>query len=230
MHLNFVKRSTLSVNYVCNSFFSAKLFLQPCLFFFILLRIAKCPFKRLFKKSWSLCAANNIFKYKTAIMIKNVLGSLLLVCAMFASFTGMAQDQKLIDEKILTEYFAKNKIKAMRTPSGLYYTISKKGTGENAKAGKQVTMNYIGKFLDGKKFDGNVDENFAPAGGRTPLTFTLGVGQVIKGWDEGVQLLNKGARGTLYIPSGLAYGPGGRGPIPPNSILMFDVELLSMAD
>ena len=171
-----------------------------------------------------------LIKYKPGIMIKNVLGSLLLVCAMFASFTGMAQDQKAIDDKILTEYFTKNKIKAMKTPSGLYYTISKKGTGENAKAGKQVSMNYLGKFLDGKKFDGNVDENFAPAGGRTPLAFTLGVGQVIKGWDEGVQLLNKGARGTLYIPSGLAYGPNGRGPIPPNSILMFDVELLSMAE
>ena len=67
-------------------------------------------------------------------------------------------------------------------------------------------MNYLGKFLDGKKFDGNVDENYVST--RQVLTFNLGVGQVIKGWDEGVQLLNPGCRATLYIPSGLAYGPG----------------------
>jgi FKBP-type peptidyl-prolyl cis-trans isomerase FkpA len=160
-------------------------------------------------------------------MIKNTLAGLLVIATLFAAHIGFAQDQKAIDEKILTAYFAKNNIKATRTPSGLYYTISKKGTGNNAKGGQQVTMNYIGKFLDGKKFDGNVDDNFQPANGRQPLSFTLGVGQVIKGWDEGVQLFNTGSRGTIYIPSGLAYGPSGRGPIPANSVLVFDVELLS---
>ena len=162
-------------------------------------------------------------------MIKTGLGSLLLVLVMLAAGKAFAQDQKAIDDKILTEYFAKNKIKATKTPSGLYYVVHKKGTGDNVTSGKQVSMNYLGKFLDGKKFDGNVDENFQPVNGRTPLNFTIGVGQVIKGWDEGVQLLNTGERATLYIPSGLAYGPGGRGPIPPNAILMFDVELISFA-
>jgi FKBP-type peptidyl-prolyl cis-trans isomerase len=160
-------------------------------------------------------------------MIKNTIAGLLFVATVLVANIGFAQDQKAIDEKILTEYFAKNKIKATRTPSGLYYTISVKGSGNNAKAGQQVTMNYIGKFLDGRKFDGNVDDNFQPANGRQPFGFALGTGQVIKGWDEGVQLLNKGCRGTLYIPSGLAYGPNGRGPIPANSVLVFDVELLS---
>jgi len=160
-------------------------------------------------------------------MIKNTLTCLLFVATFLIAHTGFAQDQKAIDEKILTEYFAKNNIKATRTASGLYYSISVKGSGPNAKAGQQVSMNYIGKFLDGRKFDGNVDDNFQPANGRQPFTFTLGAGQVIKGWDEGVQLLNKGCRGTLYIPCGLAYGPNGRGPIPANSVLLFDVEVLS---
>ena len=161
-------------------------------------------------------------------MIKNVLGSLLLLCAVFFTVSASAQDQAAKDEQILKEYFAKNKIKATRTASGLYYVVKKKGTGPNAKANQQVNMNYLGRFLDGKKFDGNVDENFAPVPGRTLLTFTLGVHQVIAGWDEGIQLLNKGERAVLYIPSALAYGPGGRPSIPPNSILMFDVELVSM--
>ena len=160
-------------------------------------------------------------------MTKTILGSLLLICTMFVSNKGIAQGQSAIDDKILTEYFAKNKIKATKTSSGLYYTISKKGTGANAKAGQQVSMNYLGKFLDGKKFDGNVDENYTPVAGRDLLKFKLGIRQVIAGWDEGIQLLNPGTRGTLYIPSGLAYGPGGRGPIGPNAVLVFNVELVA---
>jgi FKBP-type peptidyl-prolyl cis-trans isomerase len=157
-------------------------------------------------------------------MVKYFVGALLLVCSVLRPASGFAQDQKAIDDKILTEYFTKNKIKASKTESGLYYTISKKGEGIKAKPGQKVTMKYLGKFLDGNKFDSNVDDNFNMV---RPLTFTLGVHQVIPGWDEGVQLLNTGARGTLYIPSGLAYGPSGRGRIPANSVLVFDVELVS---
>jgi FKBP-type peptidyl-prolyl cis-trans isomerase FkpA len=160
-------------------------------------------------------------------MTKSIITGLLLMCGLFMGTTAFSQDQKSIDDKLITEYLAKNKIKASKTPSGLYYVITKKGTGENATAGQQLTMNYIGKFMDGKVFDGNVDENYKPVNGRPAFTFTLGVGQVIRGWDEGVQLLNKGCRATLFLPSGIAYGPSGRGPIPPNSVLVFDVEVLS---
>jgi FKBP-type peptidyl-prolyl cis-trans isomerase FkpA len=160
-------------------------------------------------------------------MIKNLLGSLLLLCTVFFATTASAQDQAKKDDDILKAYFAKNKIKATKTASGLYYVIHKAGEDETAKAGKQVGMNYLGRFLDGKKFDGNIDENYVPVQGRNVLTFTLGVGQVIKGWDEGIQLLSKGSRATLYIPSHLAYGPNGRPSIPPNAILMFDVEMIS---
>jgi len=101
--------------------------------------------------------------------------------------------------------------------------ITTKGLGPNAKPGKKVTMNYTGKLLNGKMFDSNTD----PAKGHVqPFTFTLGVGQVIKGWDEGVQQLKLGSKGTLFIPSGLGYGEhGAGGDIPPNAVLVFDVEV-----
>lgn len=158
-------------------------------------------------------------------MIKSIAGTLVLFFSMLAATTGFAQTQAEKDEKILTEYFAKNKIKASRTASGLYYVISKKGTGPNAKPGQQVAMKYYGKFLDGRRFDGNMDENFELKG--NPFSFNLGSHQVITGWDEGVQFFNTGSRGTLYLPSALAYGERGVGPIPPNSVLVFDVELVS---
>lgn len=161
-------------------------------------------------------------------MTRHILGSLLLLCTMFFSLAAVAQDQAQKDEAILKAYFSKNKIKkAIKTPSGLYYVIHKPGEGPTAQAGKPVGMNYLGRFLDGKKFDGNIDEKWSPVPGRQVLNFTLGVGQVIKGWDEGIQLLSRGSRATLYIPSHLAYGADGRPGIPPNAILMFDVEVVT---
>ena len=155
----------------------------------------------------------------------NTIKTILFACTMLFAVTAVAQSQNEKDEAILKEYFKKNKIKATRTATGLYYVITKKGTGENAKKGQTVSMNYLGMFLDGKKFDGNVDENYKST--RSPLNFQLGVGQVVAGWDEGIQLLNPGTRATLYLPSSVGYGPSGRGPIPPNTIMVFNVELLS---
>ncbi|MBL7719061.1 MAG: FKBP-type peptidyl-prolyl cis-trans isomerase [Flavipsychrobacter sp.] len=161
-------------------------------------------------------------------MTKTILSSLLLLCSVFMSVSASAQDQAKKDDAILAAYFKKNKIKAEKTSTGLYYVIHKPGEGEKARKGQKVGMNYLGRFLDGKKFDGNIDEQYAPVAGRQVFVFTLGAGQVIAGWDEGVQLLNKGTRATLYLPSHLAYGPDGRPGIPPNSILMFDVEVMSV--
>ena len=130
------------------------------------------------------------------------------------------------DDNTLQAYFKEHNLHPKKTASGLYYTITKPGTGEKAKPGEKIGMSYLGKTLDGKKFDGNVDDNF---NNTRPFSFTLGVGQVIKGWDEGIALLNKGAKATLYLPSDLAYGPQSPTPaIPPNSALVFDVEVLSI--
>jgi FKBP-type peptidyl-prolyl cis-trans isomerase FkpA len=135
-----------------------------------------------------------------------------------------AAKQVGIDEKLLTDYFKANNIKATKTASGLYYTISQKGTGENASAGDTVTVNYTGKLINGNAFDSNTDPKFQHV---QPFSFVLGRHQVISGWDEGIALLNKGAKGKLFIPSTMAYGSQAKGnDIPSNSILIFDVELV----
>ena len=105
------------------------------------------------------------------------------------------------------------------TASGLKYTIVKKGNGVMPKAGQTIKVHYTGKFLDGKIFDSSVQRN-------EPFSFAVGTGQVIKGWDEGLLLMSKGEKCVFIIPPQLGYGAGGAGPIPPNSTLVFEVELI----
>jgi FKBP-type peptidyl-prolyl cis-trans isomerase len=139
-----------------------------------------------------------------------------------------AAAQKGIDDQLLQDYFTKNKLKPLKTASGLYYVITKQGTGAAAKPGQYVTVNYTGKTLDGKPFDSNIDPQFNHV---QPFSFQLGKGQVIKGWDEGIALIKKGGKGTLFIPSNLAYGErGAGGAIQPNAVLMFDVEVKDVTD
>ncbi len=135
-------------------------------------------------------------------------------------------DQAAIDDKLLQDYFKEKNIQPTKTKSGLYYMVSRKGAGPNAKPGKKVTMNYTGKTLNGTVFDSNTDPQFKHV---QPFSFTLGMGQVIPGWDEGVQLLQIGSKATFFIPSGLAYGPRAAGPnIPANTVLLFDVEVVGI--
>jgi FKBP-type peptidyl-prolyl cis-trans isomerase FkpA len=135
-------------------------------------------------------------------------------------------DQAKTDDKTIKEYLTKNNIQAKKTSSGLYYVITQNGTGENAQPGKKVTMNYTGKTTNGNVFDSNTDPKFNHV---QPFSFTLAMGMVIQGWDEGVQLLKPGSKATFFIPSGLAYGDKGAGAaIPPNTVLVFDVELVSI--
>ena len=96
------------------------------------------------------------------------------------------------------------------------------GTGEASKAGDMVSMHYTGWLTNGKKFDSSVDRN-------EPFDFQLGVGQVIPGWDQGVEGIKVGGKRKLTIPSHLGYGEfGAGGVIPPNATLVFDVELLAI--
>lgn len=106
------------------------------------------------------------------------------------------------------------------TPSGLQYIIVQPGTGAEAKAGSTVSVDYTGYLTDGTKFDSSI--------GGKPIVFPLGAGAVIPGWDEGLQGMKVGEKRRLIIPPQLAYGAPGRGPIPPNATLVFDVELMNV--
>ena len=106
------------------------------------------------------------------------------------------------------------------TASGLRYQIIQKGTGAKAEKGQQVSVHYQGALIDGTVFDSSYKR-------KEPIEFQLGIGQVISGWDEGLQLLHVGDKARFVIPSDLAYGSAGAvGVIPPDAILVFDVELV----
>ena len=113
--------------------------------------------------------------------------------------------------------------KTVTTASGLKYVDVVVGKGASPATGKTVKVHYTGTLEDGKKFDSSVDRN-------EPFSFTIGVGQVIKGWDVGVMTMKVGGKRKLIIPSNLGYGArGAGGTIPPNATLLFDVELLDVA-
>ena len=95
------------------------------------------------------------------------------------------------------------------------------GTGDIAVAGKQVTVHYVGVFSDGKKFDSSIDRG-------APFTFKLGAGEVIKGWDIGVEGMKVGGKRILVVPPSLGYGEKDYGPIPGNSTLIFEIQLLGI--
>ncbi len=111
--------------------------------------------------------------------------------------------------------------KVVTKPSGLKIQDLRVGKGALAKAGQSVSVNYRGTLQNGKMFDQSY--------GRGPFDFNLGAGQVIPGWDEGVAGMRVGGKRKLIIPSALAYGPGGQGPIPPSATLIFTVELLKVS-
>ncbi len=136
---------------------------------------------------------------------------------------GRSQSRAERDDAELRAYFDKNMIRPIKTSNGVYCLITQKGTGDYAQAGQEISVNYTGKILDGKIFDSNVDEKYKHTG---PFTFRLGTGMVIRGWDDALILFNTGCKGTIYIPSSMAYGPTSPGKgIPPNSILVFDIEV-----
>ena len=137
--------------------------------------------------------------------------------------TTEAKDYSGIDDAIIQKYITDNAItNAQKQPSGVYYVpIVSVPNGVQAAADKTVSVLYTGRFMDGRVFDSSIDPT-------KPFRSVLGGGFVIPGWDIGISLMRKGEKGLLLIPSALAYGPKGSGPIPPNSVLRFEVELTNV--
>ena len=121
------------------------------------------------------------------------------------------------NDKEITDYIAKNKLKAQKSDSGLYYVINEPGTGAQPTAVSNVTVAYKGYFLDGTVFDESKQEGIS-----------FGLDQVVKGWTEGIPHFKAGGSGILLVPAHLGYGNETMGPIPGGSALIFDVKLISV--
>jgi FKBP-type peptidyl-prolyl cis-trans isomerase len=135
-----------------------------------------------------------------------------------------AERNTLRDEEgeTIAAYVQEKGIVAMPTESGMYVVVTEEGKGPKPVAGDKVKVHYTGMLLDGTKFDSSVDRG-------TPFEFVLGEGRVIRGWDEGIAMLNVGSKATLIIPSEMGYGERGAGrDIPPFAPLVFDVELIDI--
>ncbi|MBD8489537.1 FKBP-type peptidyl-prolyl cis-trans isomerase [Echinicola sp. CAU 1574] len=152
-----------------------------------------------------------------------------------AKMEKKSEEQLATDIKTIQDYMAENNLNATKTESGLFYIIEEEGDGESVEDGNTVSVNYTGYVLDGTVFDTSVEEvakeNDIFNEGRPyePFSVMVGQGRVIPGWDEGLQLLKGGSKAKLLIPSTLAYGPRQAGEvIKPNSILVFDVEVVDV--
>ena len=143
--------------------------------------------------------------------------------AAFAAVTARAQEPKPTPAPGAEK---SSESKMTKTASGLQYEDVKVGTGESPKKGQTAVVHYTGWLWEngakGKKFDSSVDRG-------QPFSFPVGMGRVIKGWDEGLMTMKVGGKRILLIPADLAYGSSGRPPvIPPNATLMFEVELIEV--
>ncbi len=129
--------------------------------------------------------------------------------------------QLAIDRKLIEDYLAENNIVAQEVgETGIMYVIHQAGSGPKAAFANSVFTHYRGYLLDGTEFD--------TSSGRGVFDFVIGAGQVIRGWELGFQELNKGASATLFIPSKYGYGSTRQGSIPPNSVLLFDVDVVDI--
>ena len=127
------------------------------------------------------------------------------------------------ESKSIESYLTDHKLAFVKTSSGVFVSVTSKGSGAAITQGKSVTLNYTGKLLtDGTIFDSSLNP------GREPMNYQYGVQQMIPGFTDAIGILHEGDKATFIIPSMLAYGPQEQGPIPANSILLFEVEILKV--
>ncbi len=149
-------------------------------------------------------------------------------------FKGEIEGLKKSEESKLAGYIADKKLEPKKTASGLQYVIAEEGKGNKVVVGDTAVVNYTGRLVNGSIFDTNNAETakkenkFNPMRPYEPLRFRVGHDPVIQGWTEGFQLLSKGSKATLLVPSSLGYGERGGGTIPPYAPLVFEIEVVDV--
>ena len=148
--------------------------------------------------------------------MKKIILPIILILMVSCSSNDKVKDFTQANEQEILDYISNNNLVAQKSDSGLYYIINEEGTGEQPNFNSNVTVTYKGYFTNGTVFDQNTQ------GYKTNLR------NVIKGWTEGITYFKEGGNGVLLVPSHLAYGPDNYSTIPGGSVLIFDVELLSV--
>lgn len=144
--------------------------------------------------------------------------ALLFFTLFIVSSCSKDSDYAQKDDKLIRDYLTKNNLTAQKSASGLYYTITVPGDSTKPTLNSQITIHYKGYLLDGSEFDSSYS-------GSAP---TFPMSNLIEGWREGLQLYGKGGKGSLFIPSALAYGTSAMPGIPANSVLIFDIYLINI--
>ena len=146
--------------------------------------------------------------------MKSIISLLAIALTLVSCAKKNAEEQAAEDDAIIKQYIADNSLTALSTSSGLHYVIDVAGTGASCSSQSNVRVAYTGYFTDGEISDQSSS---------TGIEF--GLQQVIQGWTEGIPYFKEGGSGKLLVPSALAYGKNGTSGIPPNSVLIFDIEL-----
>ena len=164
-----------------------------------------------------------------------IFSSILIFQACNNDISLSPQKQLLVDIDIIEQYITDNGLAAVADPSGVRIVYNETFGDKKPNPAQVVTVNYVGYLLNGTVFDTSFEQVaidngiFNDSRVYEPIEFTVGVGQVIKGWDIGIILMGVGDKATLLIPSGLAYGPFGSGTlIGPNAVIAFDAELVDI--
>jgi FKBP-type peptidyl-prolyl cis-trans isomerase len=147
-----------------------------------------------------------------------------------ANYQQEMEKARTEEPELIAAYVKEHGVKAQPNAKGLYVIVNKKGTGAPVAVGREVTISYTGRLLDGTMFDSSNEADCAASGLQChePLTYVVGQMSLIPGWDEGVMGQPEGTKLQLIIPSAMAYGSQGAPTIPPYSPLVFDLEILSV--